>query len=89
METPTETRVRVAGIRKGDCTAQVTTYHDNAFLAEQWIAQHMEEENNAHVYQLAPVIDGQVTNALYIVNGQTVTETEWLTAINNKKEVTQ
>ena len=84
-----ETRFRVTGIRKGDRTAQVITYHDTAGDALYWIAVHREEENNAHTYQVAPVIDGQVVSATYFVDGNVVNETEWLTATNNKKEVTQ
>jgi broad specificity polyphosphatase/5'/3'-nucleotidase SurE len=84
-----ETRYRVTGIRKGDRTAQVITYHDTAGDALYWIAKHREEENNAHAYQIAPVVDGQTLSAIYFVDDNVVTESEWLTATNTKKEVTQ
>lgn len=84
-----KTRYRVTGIRKGDRTAQVITYHDTAGDALYWIAKHREEENNAHTYQVAPVIDGQTLSATYFVDDNVVSEDEWLTATNTKKEVTQ
>ena len=87
-------RMRVTGIRKGDCTAQVVTFHDELDEALDWVAKHAEEENNAHAYQLLPQTsrdsDGWKSKyAYYMVDGNLVNESEWLKAIATKKEVTQ
>ena len=81
-----ETRYRVTGIRKADKSAQVITFHDTDTQAQWWLINHMAEENNAHVYQVAELVDGRCEYAWYAVDGRRVAEYEWSRALGLKTQ---
>lgn len=80
-----ETRYRVTGIRKGDKTAKVVTFHETNQQADWWIINHMVEENGAHAYQVAICEDSdegyRSHSAYYVVDGRIVNESAYLQAV--------
>lgn len=80
-----QTKYRVTGIRKGDKTAKVITFHDTKTEADWWTINHMIEENNSHAYQVAQAEDSEegyrTHSAYYVVDGRIVNESVYLQAV--------
>ena len=81
---------KVMGIRKGDRTAQVTTFHETQDQANWWIVEHYAEENGAHAYQVLLARDTETGEGIFwcdpyfIVDMKKVTESEWLQAVKGR-----